>query len=171
MGIVNNCRGMACHAPTFFILAGLGLILACSRHPAESPAAPPVKPASEPQVIIAARSGPEVAVRVELARTPAQREQGLMYRRELAPDAGMLFIFPEEGFPVFWMKNTLIPLDLIFINAASEVAGIVARARPESLDRLGVARPAKYVLEVNAGFCDLYHITVGARVKLAGTGE
>lgn len=171
MGIVNNCRGRACHAPTFFILAGLMGFLACNPKNADQASAQPALPTGSPQVIISNASGQEVIVSVELARTPAQREQGLMHRRELAPDAGMLFIFPEEGFPVFWMKNTLIPLDLIFINAASEVAGIVARARPESLDRLSAARPAKYVLEVNAGFCDMNHITVGARVKLAGLGE
>ena len=147
--------------------AALLFVLACRRGGAEHPA----PPARAPQVIITNRSGRAVAVQVELARTPAQREQGLMYRRELAPQAGMLFIFPEEGFPVFWMKNTLIPLDLIFISAAPAVAGIVPRAKPESLERLSVARPAKYVLEVNAGFCDLNHIAVGDPVKLAGFEE
>ena len=151
------------------LLAGAG----CPNRPQPPAATPPaeVRPPAAPQVIFFTRAGETVTVRVELARTPAQREQGLMYRKELAPDAGMLFTFPEEGYPVFWMKNTLIPLDMIFINAAREVVGIVARAKPESLERLAVDRPAKYVLEVNAGFCDLHHIERGDRMQWVGVEE
>jgi len=156
-------------------LAGLalGLLLASAscRKSQPAPAAPEAPSAAASQVILTTRGGETVTVQVELARTPAQREQGLMYRKELAPDAGMLFIFPAEGFPVFWMKNTLIPLDMIFLSAAGEVAGIVARAKPESLDRLAVDRPAKYVLEVNSGFCDAHHLAVGDRARLAGIEE
>jgi hypothetical protein len=110
-------------------------------------------------------------VRVELARTRAQRERGLMFRRELAPDAGMLFIFPDESFHRFWMKNTWIPLELIFLNSPKEIVGIVARARPESLDQLSVDRPARFVLEVNAGFSEAQGLAAGDRAKFIGIEE
>ena len=75
---------------------------------------------------------------MELARTEAEREQGLMYRQKLDADAGMLFLF-ERAFPqTFWMKNTLIPLDMIFIGDRSKIAGIVANAEPLTRRRAAV---------------------------------
>jgi len=159
---------------TLVLLAGFFALFACSSKGTDNSSNSSNSSHSsnyQPQVLITNSAGTAVAVQVELARTPAQRERGLMFRRELAPGAGMLFLFPDEGYPGFWMKNTLIPLDLIFIAGRKEVVGIVAQARPESLEGLGVNRPAKYVLEVNAGFCEAHRIKVGNRVKLIGIGE
>jgi uncharacterized protein len=88
---------------------------------------------------------------VELALTPAQQQQGLMYRRELAPDAGMLFVFAQTQPAVFWMKNTLIPLDMVFIAADGRVADIHERAVPLSEANVVSKVPVKAVLELNGG--------------------
>ena len=88
---------------------------------------------------------------VELALTPGQHQQGLMFRRELAPDAGMLFIFPELEPAVFWMKNTLIPLDMLFIGADGRVADLHERAVPQSEAHIVSKVPVKAVLELNGG--------------------
>ena len=88
---------------------------------------------------------------IELALTAAQQEQGLMYRRELATDAGMLFIFPQTQPTAFWMKNTLIPLDMLFIAADGRVADIHERAVPLSEANIPAKMPVRAVLEVNGG--------------------
>jgi uncharacterized protein len=92
---------------------------------------------------------------VELARTPDNMERGLMYRKSLAQNAGMLFIFEESGAYSFWMKNTLIPLDIIWINQDKEVVFISENTQPCIKEPCQVITPsggaAKYVLELNAG--------------------
>lgn len=155
----------------FLLLAGLSLVgLKCTR----SSPSPPPHSAAQPeaaQVVLTTGSGQEVALKVELAWTRAQRERGLMFRRELAPDTGMLFIFPDESEHRFWMKNTWIPLDLIFLDAKKKVVGIIARAAPESLAPLTVGRPSQYVLEVNAGFCAAHGLAEGAQARFIGIRE
>src|SRR5690348_4111813 len=83
------------------------------------------------QLTIASASG-DHKFTVELAITPAQQEQGLMYRRSMAPDAGMLFDFGHPQPTTFWMKNTLIPLDMLFVGADGRIANIHERAVPMS---------------------------------------
>ncbi len=88
---------------------------------------------------------------VELAMTPSQQEQGLMFRRSLPADAGMLFVFSETQIAVFWMKNTLIPLDMLFIAADGHIADIHERAVPMSEANIVSKVPVKAVLELNGG--------------------
>ncbi len=78
----------------------------------------------------------------------------------------MLFVFGSDGPRSFWMKNTPLPLDIIFINAAKRVVSIAANTTPYSLESLPSAGPAKYVLEVNGGFCARHGIAAGASVTL-----
>lgn len=127
------------------LLLLLAVFAACTEHP---------------QVTIHAAAGP-VHVPVELAVTPEARTRGLMYRRDLPSNAGMLFVFPQERPQQFWMRNTPLPLDLIFISAARRVAGVVADARPFSETMLGVPAPSQYVLEVHAGFAARHRIAAG----------
>jgi uncharacterized membrane protein (UPF0127 family) len=90
----------------------------------------------------------------EIAVTAAERSRGLMYRDALARDRGMLFVFPEERRHQFWMKNTRIELDIIFIGADRRVVGISHRAQPcrtEPCDRYGPDANAAYVLEIAGG--------------------
>jgi uncharacterized membrane protein (UPF0127 family) len=91
-----------------------------------------------------------------------------MYRKELPRNAGMLFIFPEEDKLEFWMKNTPLPLDMIFFDRNRRVVGIVERAQPFSTTPRGPGVPAQYVLEVNGGFVAEHGIQVGDRAEFQG---
>src|SRR2546430_10928561 len=103
---------------------------------------------------VAVIRGPGAAVEVslEVAATPAERERGLMYRTSLAEGRGMLFVFDADGNQSFWMKNTLIPLDLLFIARNGTVVGIHANATPLSTANIAVGKPSRYVLEVPGGW-------------------
>jgi len=89
-----------------------------------------------------------------------------MFRRELPASAGMLFIFKQQSVHPFWMKNTYIPLDMIFINKQWKVVGIVDNTAPMTTNSLKVDAPSLYVLEVNAGFAIKHGIHEGAAVRL-----
>ncbi|HYK99604.1 MAG TPA: DUF192 domain-containing protein [Steroidobacteraceae bacterium] len=102
---------------------------------------------------------------VWVADTPARSEQGLMYVRDLPPDRGMVFPFAPARVVSFWMKNTYIPLDLLFITAGGRVAKITARAPPLRLDLLSSDVPVAAVLELRGGEAGLLGIRVGDRVS------
>ncbi|WP_372396712.1 DUF192 domain-containing protein [Azospirillum sp. HJ39] len=104
---------------------------------------------------------------VELALTPGQQAQGLMYRRTMAADAGMLFIYDRVQPASFWMKNTLIPLDMLFIAADGRIVNIHERAVPESLDSVNSDGPVKAILELNGGMAARLGIRPGDRVVSA----
>jgi uncharacterized membrane protein (UPF0127 family) len=118
----------------------------------------------QPKVKIETAKG-EVSFQVEVAATPEKREVGLMYRRELPADHGMLFIFPAERVNSFWMKNTPIPLDMIFIGRERKIVGIVHETVPFSLDGRSVSVPSQYVLEINGGLSRRYGFKAGDVVK------
>ncbi len=91
------------------------------------------------------------AIEVEIARTPEQRAVGLMYRTELAPDRGMLFDFGTTRPITMWMKNTLIPLDMFFVDHAGRIVGIAAKTTPLSEQRIRSGKPVRFVLEMIGG--------------------
>src|SRR4051812_26584271 len=93
-----------------------------------------------------------ITLKVEVASTDAQRQMGLMFRESMGEDEGMLFLFPTERHNSFWMHNTLIPLDMFFVDADWNVVGIVEQATPQTDDPRNVPRMSQYVLEVNGGF-------------------
>lgn len=121
-----------------------------------------------PQVVIHAGSGSEVSVTVEIADTPARRERGLMFRRNLEPMHGMLFLFQGDADRPFWMKNTPLSLDIVFIDQNRRVVGIQANTVPYSERQLRAGRPSRYVLEVVAGFCAREGVQVGDSVEFRG---
>ncbi len=119
-----------------------------------------------PRVAIVGPDGhPRATVAVELAQNDPQRERGLMYRGELASNSGMLFIFKTPVHASFWMHNTQIPLDMIFAGSDRRVIGVIPNAAPYSDAPLEVAGISKYVLEVNAGFCNRHGIGAGDRLE------
>jgi len=102
---------------------------------------------------------------VEIANTSKERNQGLMYRDEMPDSMGMLFIFDNSIVRSFWMKNTPVALDILFVNDEKEIVKIHPNTQPYSEDPLNSHRAARYVIEVNAGFCDKYQILEGHNVK------
>jgi hypothetical protein len=116
-------------------------------------------------VVVRTASGQQVRVLAEIADTAEKRRLGLMYRRRLEDGKGMLFLFPREERLVFWMKNTPLSLDIVFINARRRIVHIAERATPYSERRLGSKEPARYVLEVPGGFCQRWGIAVGDEVE------
>jgi hypothetical protein len=117
-----------------------------------------------PRIAIMGPDGSQRAsVSVEVAANQAARETGLMYRTHLGPDAGMIFVFPSSSQVDFWMKNTPIPLDMIFAGSDTRIIGIVANAQPYTESMLAVPGKSQYVLEVNGGFCATHGIRAGDR--------
>ncbi len=104
------------------------------------------------------------SLKLEVARTQNEHAQGLMYRREMDRNAGMLFIFPEAKERTFWMKNTVLSLDIIFIDEQKKVLGVVEKAVPFSTKSVGVEGASKYVIEVNAGVARELGIVPGTKV-------
>jgi uncharacterized membrane protein (UPF0127 family) len=101
---------------------------------------------------------------IEEARTPEQMAQGLMFRRSMAADAGMLFEYPKQQLATFWMKNTLIPLDMLFIAADGRIATIHQRAVPLSTAPISSEVPVLAVLELNGGTVERLGLKPGDRV-------
>ena len=152
-------------------LRGLAaLLVAAALLPAASPgAAKAESPKAEtPQaktLAIRTHKGGVVPFTVTVARTQAELETGLMNRTSLAADAGMLFDFGFTQSVAMWMKDTLIPLDMLFIRADGTIAGIAARRVPESLDVIPSPGPVRAVLEINGGAAERLGIATGDRVE------
>ena len=102
---------------------------------------------------------------VEVAASPQEQNEGLMYRRSLAPDRGMIFPYDPPQSVAFWMKNTLIPLDMIFIRADGTIARIVANTVPLSLETVPGGEPVAAVLEIAGGRSAELGIREGDRVS------
>jgi len=117
------------------------------------------------------RSGDkEHRFQVEIAATDQQRSMGLMFREEMAYDHGMLFLFDTEGQRYFWMKNTPLPLDIIYLGADGEIVSIAADTKPFSLETIPSGGPAKFVLEVNAGIAAALAIAPGDKAESPSLG-
>jgi uncharacterized membrane protein (UPF0127 family) len=110
----------------------------------------PAMAADDARLTIDTDHGPRIFT-VELATTPEQMARGLMFRRSLPPDAGMLFVYPDSRPVAFWMKNTLIPLDMLFIAGDGKVSRIVERAVPLSETPISSVDEVRAVLELNGG--------------------
>ncbi|MCX5709757.1 MAG: DUF192 domain-containing protein [Candidatus Omnitrophica bacterium] len=109
----------------------------------------------------------DFCVRAEVASAPLKREIGLMHRKSLSSDEGMLFVFEKETEHHFWMKNMHIPLDIIWLNADKQIVGILSDVQPcvQTCPGLTVGKPSKYVLEVNAGFAAGHQLKIGDGVS------
>ncbi|WP_173021460.1 DUF192 domain-containing protein [Lewinella sp. W8] len=105
-----------------------------------------------------------VNIDIEIADNREDIVQGLMYRPQMQADRGMLFLMEAEEPQSFWMLNTLISLDIIYIDSDKEIVSIAPDTTPKSTDPIPSGAPAKYVLEVNAGFCQRHNVKLGDRV-------
>ena len=98
---------------------------------------------------------------IEIADTDQKTMQGLMYRSSMPQNAGMLFLMPREDIQGFWMRNTYIPLDMIFVNSNKQIVTIHANTTPMNESSYISTAPALYVVEVNAGYCNKNNIKEG----------
>jgi uncharacterized membrane protein (UPF0127 family) len=117
------------------------------------------------EVVLTVHGGVEQRVIVELARTERERNRGLMYRQSLAAGRGMLFLFEHSEPLKFWMKNTYIPLDMIFMNEARRVVYVEENAEPLTTVQRGPDVDCRYVLEVPGGWARAHGVEPGVAVK------
>lgn len=103
-------------------------------------------------------------VRAEVAADMASRMQGLMHRKSMAPNAGMVFVFDEDAIHCMWMKNTLIPLSVAFIDRSGTIVSI-SEMQPHSEQSHCAAKPARYALEMNKGWFAQKGIRPGAKLR------
>lgn len=125
-------------------------------------------PLPRARVMLVDAFGGKHPVDVEVAWTRDQRTRGLMWRTALPEGKGMLFIFSKDSWLSFWMKNTLIPLDMIFIRSDMTIVGIVERAEPKTLSSRAPQTQSMYVLEVPAGWSEKLGLKPGLKVRLEG---
>lgn len=163
----------------------LTFVLACGAAPGTSAStsstspSPTARPAAGTAGTAAANAAPGpratlpsgAVYRLELALTPEDQAQGLMYRENLPDRTGMLFVFPEEAPHHFWMKNTMIPLDMIWLDASGRVLYVNADTPPCKADpcaTYGPDGPAKMVLEIAGGRAKAEGVSAGTKLEIAG---
>ncbi len=104
-------------------------------------------------------------IEVEVAKDTTKRQQGLMYRSYMDEDKGMIFIFEREDMQAFWMKNTILPLDILFIDSKGAINAIHKSTTPYSEKSLPSKLKSQFVVEVNAGYCDRHGIKEGDLIE------
>jgi len=149
-----------------FVLASIGVLLLFSL--AANTFFTPLKPVFPPQIYLARTIAiKDVAVHVAVADTDALRTRGLSGYAPLKADEGMLFVFEEDGIYAFWMKEMLFSIDIIWLDAAGQVVHIEKEVSPATYPAsFTPGSPARYVLEVPAGFADQHDIQIGATANL-----
>jgi uncharacterized protein len=140
--------------------------------PGPDPSCPPDPEGGPPMVPVGHVAFPESKgaprLEVELMLTEDHQQRGLMYRKTLADDHGMLFAWDGPSVHSFWMHNTCLPLDMLFIDETGFIAGIVENAPTLNDMSRSIKCPVNYVLEVNAGWARKYDVRAGQRVKIDG---
>jgi uncharacterized membrane protein (UPF0127 family) len=146
------------------IVLGVVLLLTRNRADTDMPFAPTFKKQGE-LTFINREDKSIVTIDIEIADDESKREVGMMGRRTMEERQGMLFIFEQEEMASFWMKNTIVPLDMLFINKLGEIVTVCKNTTPFSEQSYSATAPALFVLEVNAGFADRFGIKVGDRIN------
>lgn len=125
--------------------------------------------ASDLRTLTIDSGGEEVEVRVEIADSPDEQARGLMERTALAEDRGMLFVFPDEDVRSFWMKNTLIPLSIAYMDSEGRIVDLQdMKPLDDEEPHYVSSEPAQFALEVNKGFFEEHGVEVGDRAELPG---
>jgi len=146
----------------------LPLFLFACKKPAEqsTPTLPDIPFKDEGEMTFLRNDTPLVHIKIEIADNDSTRTRGLMQRSSLPDKSGMLFIFDLEEPQSFWMANTQLPLDILFVNADSQIVSISKYTTPLSPESVSSGtNPAQYVIEVVAGFCDTFGIIESDRVR------
>lgn len=151
----------------FAVLCGMVLLATTLASPIQAQPQPTL-PQSD--LVINTAKGPQ-RFRVELADNDMSRSRGMMFRTSMAPDAGMLFDFKQEQMASFWMRNTLLPLDMLFIKADGTILNIHQRAIPHDESGVNSTGPVRAVLEVNGGTVSRLGIKPGDTVDHAIFGR
>ena len=147
------------------VLVGMGLGGCGNAAPDRgSPSNPPEFRRDGRLTFVSERGDSLATIAIEIADTDPARAQGLMYRRSMRYDRGMLFIFDEPSTDGMWMRNTPLPLDMIFVDADGEIINIVERTTPFSEETVAPEAPRKYVVEVRAGFVERHNLDDTARI-------
>ena len=124
-------------------------------------------PTHKSEIIISASENACYRFDIYLAMTRAQQTQGLMYIRDLPEMTGMLFGYTQPGIRAMWMKNTFIPLDILFIRADGSVSSVARNTEPQSLLTISAVEPVKFVLELNAGVTEKLSIDDNSQVEFS----
>lgn len=141
----------------FVILLTTGFGLAADEKPMRLPV-------DKTPIVFQTRHGSR-ALAVEIAETAQERERGLMFRKDFPRDRAMLFVFPDAQEVTFWMQNTPLPLDMIFIGADGRITSIKEHEKPFSTDLVGSGGPVRFVIEVDAGVARRLGLEKGDRVR------
>jgi len=164
---VNNCSMKAMKIFSVGLIAAFAILAGCKEESKKAVKTEPITFTKEGELsIYKAQSDSLIAkYNIEIAESDYETQTGLMYRESMEPDQGMLFIFPDVLFHSFYMKNTKIPLDLIFIDEELRIASYKENAQP--LDETGLSSevPVQYVLELNAGQLKQYSLEIGDRIE------
>jgi uncharacterized membrane protein (UPF0127 family) len=152
----------------FLAVGSLLLVLGIAgwRSNLNAPADAPVFP--HDHLIIARADGKQFPFAIEVATTPAQHEYGLMHRHALAADAGMIFLYDPPDTVSMWMKDTPLPLDMLFVRADGTIEKIATHAVPFDVTPIEADEPVRAVIELNAGTADRLGLKTGDKVVYAG---
>jgi uncharacterized membrane protein (UPF0127 family) len=154
-----------------FVVVGAVLLgcqrVALSNPPAAAPSSPEATAPELPlaEVIVWSQSG-STPLQVEVADDDASRERGLMFRTQVPSGHGMLFVFKSSSNHTFWMKNTLVPLDMVFVGSDLRIVGIVENAEPQTTSPRNPGASSQYVLEVAGGTAFAHGWRAGDRLEL-----
>lgn len=153
-------------ARTLLALVLLAGLAACEAEPEPAPPTPRTSLRTDGSLDFLRPDGSVIrSIAIEVADDPEERQRGLMDLRKLSLDEGMLFLFDDEAERNFWMQNTPISLDIIYVGADSQVVSIARRTTPLSPDRVPSGAPAQFVVEVRGGFSDRFGLTDSTRVR------
>jgi hypothetical protein len=159
-------------APIFLLVVCLIGLGGCMPDDSGEPPSDPMNPTFTKEGTLALVGADEDTIRtidIEFADTDAERQRGLMRRRSMDYGKGMLFLFDETSTSGMWMKNTPMPLDILFIAPDSTVINIARRTRPFSEESIEPTAPKRFVLEVRAGFADRFGIRPGTKLRWSRT--
>lgn len=158
-------------AVTFLSLALAPLFLAGCTSDTEQPSAKDLRTFQDEGTLAFLRQTGDTlkTITIDIAASNAERKRGLMHQRSLGYDRGMLFVFDTVDRGSMWMKNTPLPLDIVFVAPDSQVINIARRTTPLSEEKITPEAPRKYVVEVRAGFADRFGLTDSTRVRWART--